>query len=118
MTKITGTNVTIMAADMDAAIAFYLQLGFTLKQRWDNHYAMLTTEGLTIGIHPSGSENHSSGTLSIGLMVDNIDEARDILTSANIAFHDEDGKSGHYLHFKDHDNTQVYFVKPKYLEWT
>ena len=51
MINIQGTNVTIMVKDMDTAISFYESIGLTLKQRWDNHYAMVVTEGITIGIH-------------------------------------------------------------------
>jgi catechol 2,3-dioxygenase-like lactoylglutathione lyase family enzyme len=117
MTKITGTNVTIMTRDMDVPIAFYTGIGFSLQQRWDNHYAMLNTEGLTLGVHPSNGDNHNSGTLSIGLMVENIEDARDLLLAGNIASTEEDGKSGHYLHFTDPDNTHLYFVQPRFLQW-
>ncbi len=113
MSTITGTNVTIMVADMDRAISFYESIGVKLQQRWENHYAMMTTAGLTIGIHPSGSDNTSSGTLSIGFMIDSIDATQKLLQDNNISFSKEDdGKSGIYLHFKDPDGTILYFVKP------
>ncbi len=115
MSQITGTNVTIMVKDMDAAIKFYEQIGLTLKQRWDNHYAMIETTGITIGIHPSHSAENSSGTVSIGFMTDDIDATKAMLAANNIHYKDEDdGKSGLYLHFKDPDNTVLYFVKPKW----
>ena len=115
MSQITGTNVTIMVKDMDASIQFYEQIGLTLKQRWDNHYAMIETAGITIGIHPSQSAENSSGTVSIGFMTDDIDATKAMLTTNNIPYKDEDdGKSGLYLHFKDPDNTVLYFVKPKW----
>ncbi len=53
MINIKGTNVTIMVKDMDKAISFYESIGLTLKQRWDNHYAMVVNEGITMGIHPA-----------------------------------------------------------------
>ncbi len=115
MPHITGSNVTIMVKDMDASIKFYEQIGLTLKQRWDNHYAMVEATGITIGIHPSHGGESSSGSVSIGFMIANIDEAKDLLSANNIPFKSEDdGKSGLYVHFKDPDNTVLYFVKPKW----
>ena len=113
MPAITGSNVTIMVKDMDKSIQFYEQIGLTLKQRWGDHYAMIGAEGITIGIHPGGTSESSSGTVSIGFMVPDIAEAKAVLDSNNIAYKEEnDGKSGLYLHFKDPDNTIVYYVKP------
>lgn len=114
MLRITESNVTIMVKDMDRAILFYQQIGLSLKQRWENHYAMLATEGITIGIHPTEEKITSSGSVSIGFMVDKIGEAKTLLDSHGIAYKDDDGKSGHYLNFTDPDNTQLYFVEPKW----
>lgn len=61
-----------MVKDIDKAISFYEKVGLTLKQRWDNHYAMLVTEGITIGLHPADSQSNNSGTISIGFMIDKI----------------------------------------------
>jgi predicted enzyme related to lactoylglutathione lyase len=114
MPKITGSNVTIMVKDMDKAISFYEQIGLTLKQRWGNHYAMVSAEGITIGIHPTEATTETrSGSVSIGFMVEAIDEAKALLDKHNITYKEEnDGKSGLYLHFKDPDNTILYYVKP------
>lgn len=112
MINITETNVTIMVKDMDAAIRFYEQIGLTIKQRWENHYAMLTATGITIGLHPSDEAKNTSGTVSIGFMIENIDEARSLLEHNQIKYKEEEGKSGHYLHFTDPDNTILYFVLP------
>jgi catechol 2,3-dioxygenase-like lactoylglutathione lyase family enzyme len=115
MTKIKDTNVTIMTTDMDKAISFYESIGLTIKNRWGNHYAMISAPGVTIGIHPSEGKNHSSGTVSVGFMIDDIADAKSMLTKNNISFKEEnDGKSGLYLHFKDHDGTILYFVQPKW----
>lgn len=112
---INSTNVTIMVNDMDKAIDFYTSIGMELKQRWDNHYAMMTTTGLTIGLHPSDDPNPNSGTLSIGFMIDSIEEAKTLLEKNNIPHTpQDDGKSGIYLHFKDPYGTVLYFVKPKW----
>lgn len=104
-----------MVKSMDKAIAFYLSLGLTEKQRWGDHYAMLTTEGLTLGIHPSDKAENNSGTVSIGFIVESIEEAQELLRKNNIAStREDDGKSGLYLHFKDLDGTILYYVQPKW----
>ena len=115
MIKITGSNVTIMVGDMDRSISFYEKIGLTVKQRWDNHYCMMTGEGITLGIHPSHGGSTSSGTVSIGFMVPSAEEAKALLEGEGIEYkYEEDGKSGLYLHFKDPDGTIIYFVEPKW----
>ncbi len=114
MSHITGSNVTIMVKDMDTSIRFYEQLGLKLKQRWDKHYAMIDGKGITIGIHPSDGTENSSGTVSIGFMIDNMNVVKALMDANGIPFEEEDGKSGHYLNFKDPDNTLLYFVAPKW----
>lgn len=115
MITINESNITIMVKDMDKAISFYESIGLTLKQRWDSHYAMVTGPGITIGLHPSESDSTSSGTLSIGFMIDKIKEAKSLLDENKIVYtHEDDGKSGIYLHFKDPFGTILYFVQPKW----
>ncbi len=112
MIKLNDSNVTIMVQNMDKAVQFYESIGLTLKQRWDNHYAMLSAGGVTIGLHPAEGTENSSGTVSIGFMIDDINEAKALLESNKIIYDDAEGKSGHYLHFRDHDGTILYYVKP------
>ena len=116
MINITGTNVTIMVRDMDASISFYESIGLTLQNRWDNHYAMVATTGITIGIHPAGNKIHlNSGSISIGFMIAKLEDCKKLLNENNITYKTEDdGKSGIYLHFKDPDGTILYFVEPKW----
>ena len=115
MITINESNITIMVNDMDKAVSFYESIGLTLKQRWDNHYAMVTAPGITIGLHPSNSNDTSSGTLSIGFMINKIDEAKSLLDQNKIeCTHEDDGKSGIYLHFKYPFGTKLYFVEPKW----
>jgi len=115
MIRINSTNVTIMVHDMDKAISFYESIGVVLQQRWDDHYAMMSAPGLTIGLHPSDDPNPNSGTLSIGFMIDSVEEAKALLEKNKITHSSEDdGKSGIYLHFKDPYGTVLYFVKPKW----
>jgi hypothetical protein len=104
-----------MVKDMDKAIAFYQAIGLAIQNRWGNHYAMLTAPGITLGIHPSSTNDNSSGTVSIGFMVDDIGATKTLLSQNKIPFQEQDDeKSGIYLHFKDLDGTVLYFVKPKW----
>ncbi len=91
---------------MDIAIEFYDQIGLTLKQRWGDHYAMVSAEGITIGIHAASIAETSSGIVSIGFMISDIPEAKALLDANNIVYKEENnGKSGLYLHFRDTDGT-------------
>jgi len=114
--KLTGSNVTIMVKDMSKSIAFYESIGLKLQQRWGDNYAMIDGPGITIGIHPGGDEDSGSGDLSIGFMVDSFEDAKALLVKNEIVIAQEaaDGKSGNYLHFRDPDGTELYFVKPKW----
>jgi catechol 2,3-dioxygenase-like lactoylglutathione lyase family enzyme len=115
MSKITGSNVTVMVKNMNKAIKFYQNLGLKLQQRWGNHYAMIGTKGLTLGIHPSKDKKNSSGNLSIGLMVKDIKTSKALLDKHKIRYKFfNDGNSGLYLHFKDLDGTLLYFMQPTY----
>jgi len=114
MIKINSHNITIMVKDMDKSIQFYESIGLTLKQRWDNNYAMVETAGLTIGIHPGGDDQSGSGTVSIGFMIDDINDAKALLEKNGLTGKFEDGKSGTYIHFNDPDGTVIYFVQPKW----
>lgn len=115
MIKINDTNVTIMVKSMNEAISFYEKIGLTLKNRWGDHYAMMTTANLTIGIHPGGDGKTKSGGVSIGFMIDDFNDAKSLLEKNNISYRaEDDGKSGNYLHFSDLDGTTLYFVLPKW----
>ena len=116
MIKINETNVTIMTKDMDKSISFYQRIGFELKNRWENHYAMVTATGITIGLHPLDEKELISDNpnISIGLMVDSAAGARKLLEENGIEYNEGDGKSGIYLHFKDPNGTYLYFTQPKW----
>jgi catechol 2,3-dioxygenase-like lactoylglutathione lyase family enzyme len=109
---IKETNVTVMVRDLDASIAFYTAIGLTLKQRWENHYAMVETTGVTIGLHPSDGSAAPTKQVSIGFMIDDINEAKALLTALGTVYALEDGKSGLYVHFTDPDGMALYFTQP------
>jgi len=114
MIKINESNVTIMVKDINQSIAFYESIGLTLKARWEDHYAMVQTSGVTIGLHPSDGTAAASEKISIGFMVDKADEAESLLKKNGIAYQRHDGDSGIYLNFSDPDNTALYFTEPRW----
>ena len=105
-----------MVKNLDESVKFYKSLGLKIKQRWGNHYAMVKTTGITLGLHPSDKKERNSGTISIGFMVDSLVEAKAMLETNNITVRQDEGKSGNYLHFDDPDGTALYFVEPEWKE--
>lgn len=111
MANINDSTITVMAHDMDKSIAFYESIGLSLKQRWGNHYAMVEAPGLVIGLHPTIAEYDPKSNVSIGFMVESAEIAKNLLTEKAIDFKWDEGKSGITIHFKDPDNTILYFMQ-------
>jgi predicted lactoylglutathione lyase len=112
MIKISDSALTLMVADMDNSIRFYLSIGFQLKQRWENIYAMMTAPGIQIGLHPGAEDLQAISKLSIGFKVEDPVEAIATLDREEIAWRaGEDGKSGIFCHFQDPDGTELYFMR-------
>lgn len=114
--EILSSNVTINVEDMESSIAFYRSIGFTLKQRWDNHYAQLSAPGIEIGLHPSehviNTQNRQG--ISIGFQTADFDGAKKELTRLRIAHSARTEEGGDFIHFKDPDGTPLYFIKSKW----
>jgi catechol 2,3-dioxygenase-like lactoylglutathione lyase family enzyme len=112
---IKESNITIMVKDMDKSISFYQSLGLTVKNRWGNHYAQLTAPGIVIGLHPASDTSlTSSGNVSIGFTIDNVEESKSYLQKLAITTTDRNEEGGQFLHFNDPDGTSLYFIKPKW----
>lgn len=110
---IKDSHITVYVKDLDRSISFYQSFGLTLKNRWQNEYAMLTVNGITIGLHPSNNETlkDNSGNVSIGFATDNMEEVKSELQKLNINFTERNEGGGQFLHFTDLNGTALYFIK-------
>jgi catechol 2,3-dioxygenase-like lactoylglutathione lyase family enzyme len=111
--KIKDSNLTMMVKDMDRSISFYQSIGFTLKNRWGEHYAQLEAPGIVIGLHPGG-EQKGSAELSIGFTADDLAEVKEQLQALSIDVTERNEEGGQFLHFADPDGISLYFIKPKW----
>ena len=113
---IKAANVTVMVKEMDRSVSFYESLGLAVSNRWGDHYAQLTAPGIVLGLHPTGDSNltGNSGNVSIGFTADDFDEAHSLLNSLSISVTTRNEEGGQFLHFKDPDGTELYFIKPKW----
>ena len=114
--NIKDSNVTINVRDIEKSIVFYESIGFTLKERWSNHYAQLSASGIVIGLHPTKESNlqSNSGNLSIGFTTDDFEQTKADLLEFGIALTERKEEGGDFLHFNDPDGTALYFIQPKW----
>jgi catechol 2,3-dioxygenase-like lactoylglutathione lyase family enzyme len=111
---IKNTHLTINIKDMDVSIALYESLGFTLDNRWGNHYAQLSATGIPLGLHPTVAETiKGSGSVFLGFTADDFGAAQQLLTKNGNPYHERSEKGGKFLHFIDPDGTSLYFIQPK-----
>lgn len=111
----TSANLTLKVADLDRSLTFYQALGFTLDQRWVEHYAQLSMPGMQLGLHPSTGQEPTalSDQLSIGLKVADIAAAEKQLAALGIEFENRQEAGGAFLHFRDPDGVALYFIQPR-----
>ncbi|MDB5211046.1 MAG: Glyoxalase/bleomycin resistance protein/dioxygenase [Sediminibacterium sp.] len=110
---IKDTNLTIKVKNMDSSITFYQSIGFTLKNRWGDHYAQVLAPGMVIGLHPGG-DGTGSPNISIGFSMDNVEETKNALADLSISITERNEEGGQFLHFSDPDGISLYFIKPKW----
>jgi catechol 2,3-dioxygenase-like lactoylglutathione lyase family enzyme len=113
---IKEVNITINVSNMDKSIAFYKAIGFKEDIRWGNYYAKLSLNTAIIGLHPAWAESlvGNSGNISIGLYVQEINEAAELLKEATVNYQLREEEGGQFIHFNDPDGTALYFINPKY----
>jgi len=117
MYTITTANVTVMVRNMPQAIEFYTSLGLTLKQRWEDYYAIVTAPGISIGLHPAKQIADRSNDISIGFGVADIKKVEARLKELGIPYQRSEDGVGMYAHFHDPDGTPIYFMESKIGEW-
>lgn len=109
-------NVTVMVADMEKAVQFYVgTLGLKLQQETDGHFAQIEAPGLTIGLlHLAGEHGAppaASGSMSIGFEVEQLESVIGALKSRGAEFHDYvEGQAAQVVYFSDPDGNTLYLV--------
>ena len=105
-----------MVGNMDNSIKFYTEvLGLKLRNRIENEWAEVETEGLIIGLH-GASHNHiktpNQGTMSIGFTVGDLDKEVKHFENKGIKFkaHNHDGQVK-LAHFEDLDKNPLYLCQ-------
>jgi catechol 2,3-dioxygenase-like lactoylglutathione lyase family enzyme len=111
--EILNTNVTINVKNINDSVKFYEKIGFSLKQRWDNHYAQLSAPGIELGLHPSdvslGLSNREG--ISIGFTTKDFEKTKNELSKLEISVTERSEEGGDFLHFNDPDGTSLYFIR-------
>lgn len=118
MYTINTSNVTIMVQDMNRSVDFYTRgLGLSLKQRWGDHYAIVTAPGVSIGLHPAKEKNTGSMQVSIGFGIDDLKEAEKRLEELGVKYERSGEKAGEFANFQDPDGIWLYFMQSKIGDW-
>lgn len=109
-------NVTVVVEDLQKAVKFYVEtLGLKLQHEMDGHFAQIEAPGLTMGLlHLSGDEGvtpGTSGSMSIGFEVEEMEAAIATLKSRGVQFHhDVEGQAAQVVHFSDPEGNTLYLV--------
>ena len=111
-----SSNVTLMVADMNRAVAFYTEvLGFTLAERHGDAWAEVEGPGIRIGLHPAPAEASkiaATGRMSIGLQVKDLEATMAALEARGVSFSPVHGDGPVRLtDFRDPDGTPLYLVQ-------
>ena len=115
MANILSSNITIMVSNMDDAIKFYTDvLGFTLKNRYGDHWADIEAPGLSIGIHPAHPYVRYGDSMSLGLKVSNLKESMEQLKSKGVEFIERDDTQVQLASFTDPSGNALYLVEQKW----
>ena len=114
--NIKNSSVTLNVKDIEKSISFYESIGFTLKNRWSNHYAQLVAPGIVIGLHTTKKSNAqgNSGNISIGFTTEDFENTKATLNHLGIVTIERKEEGGDFLHFNDPDGTALYFVQPNW----
>ena len=116
---IKAANVTVLVRSIEKAVQFYTDiLGLKLKARYGDHFAEIDAGGTVIALHPAGENGPQPGkseSLSIGLAVDNLDEAMAQLTNKGVKFsRTADDTQVRLAFFSDPDGNPLYLSQSKW----
>ena len=115
MIKIQKGNVTLMVTNLDASIKFYTEIiGFTLKNRYGDHWADIEGPGISIGLHPTGKDIVKGDNMQIGLRVPDLDKAMSELLNKGITFKQNDDDQVRLVSFTDLDGNVMYFIQSQW----
>ena len=109
-------NVSVMVSDFKKEVQFYVEtLGLKLQQEIDGHFALVEAPGLTIGLlhlpGEQGAQRATTGSMSIGLEVEELESAIETLKSRGVQFHDYvEGKAAQVANFSDPEGNPLYLV--------
>jgi catechol 2,3-dioxygenase-like lactoylglutathione lyase family enzyme len=108
--------LTIVVRDVEEAVQFYTSsVGFTLKSRYGNEFAVVQGPGITIGLHPGSDEQ--SGRISIGLSVDSLEESMQSATARGVNFSGDivEDPPMRFAFFRDPNGVELYLAQES--EW-
>jgi len=117
-------TATIYVSDIDRAVKFYSNvLGMRVKSHFSKDYAELEMPGLTIGLHPptkSGPPPGSSGSISLGFLVDDLDSVVSNLKGQGVEFRGNviDDGPVKLAFFGDPDGNSLYLTQMKKDMWS
>ena len=120
---IKKAQVTIYVSDIDNALRFYGDvLGMRIKSHWGKEFAELEAPGVTIGLHPptkSGPAPGTSGSISIGLEVEDLDAEISKLKEKGVSFQGSviDDGPVRLVFFGDQDGNRFYLTQIKKGLW-
>jgi catechol-2,3-dioxygenase len=112
-------SVTIEVNDLKKAEQFYVEtLGFKLQFQVEGHLVQLEAPGLSIGlVHPrEGQESHQgkSGSVHIGLEVEELESTIKLLTSRGVEFQTiMDEEATRIAYFSDPEGNPLYLIELK-----
>ncbi len=111
-------NVTLRVSDMKRAIAFYRDvLGMKVAAEYGGEFAEIEAPGLRIGLHPGGKAplKEHSRHMSVGLQVDDLNEASQTLESRGLKLGERVRDPGLVVrNFTDPDGNPFYLVEVKW----
>lgn len=114
-------SVTIIVDDLKRAEHFYVEtLGFNVQFQVEGHLVQLEAPGMSIGLlHPregQESPHGQSGSVQIGLEVQDLDSAVKELTSRGVSFQPIiEEETTKLVYFSDPEGNPLYLIQLKSL---